>query len=311
MRAGSKGAQAVQAAPRTVPGVGATRPIVRVAARLGQPTGLALHYALFLLLVAVVLAPLWWMVASSFTTRETVWKNVLPFSWRALWPEQFTLAGYRAVFEGGFGRAILNTVFVGLTTVVLTIAVCALSGFAFARFAFRGKRVLWAFVLVSLMVPWEATVIPAYTLVNSLGWINSWLALIVPAIANGTVIFLFRQFFAEIPQDLLDAARVDGASWPRVLGNIVMPLTMPVVVTSAILVFLAQWNAFFWPMLVAPDQDHRVVQVAVSILGVEQNLRFWDQMFAGATIAALVPLFLVLPLQRYYVSSIMGSGIKG
>jgi len=251
------------------------------------------------------------MVASSFTTRETVWKNVLPFSWRALWPETFTLAGYRAVFENGFGRVILNTVFVGATTVVLTIVVCALSGFAFARFSFRGKGLLWAFILVSLMVPWEATVIPAYSLVNSLGWINSWQALIVPAIANGTVIFLFRQFFSEIPQDLLDAARVDGASWMRVLGNIVLPLSMPVVITSAILVFLAQWNSFFWPMLVAPAGEYRVIQVAVSILGVQQELRYWDQMFASATIAALVPLLLVLPLQRFYVSSIMGSGIKG
>jgi multiple sugar transport system permease protein/putative chitobiose transport system permease protein len=313
MRARIKDGGAVRAAPRGVPQAeaGASWLSGRVGARLGQPVSAALQYALFLLLVAVVLAPLWWMVASSFTTRETVWKNVLPFSWRALWPEVFTLAGYRAIFENGFGRAILNTVFIGITTVVLTIVVCALSGFAFARFSFRGKGVLWALILVSLMVPWEATVIPAYTLVNSLGWINSWQALIVPAIANGTVIFLFRQFFAEIPQDLLDAARVDGASWSRVLGNIVLPLSMPVVITSAILVFLAQWNSFFWPMLVAPAGEYRVVQVAVSILGVQQELRYWDQMFASATIAALVPLLLVLPLQRFYVSSIMGSGIKG
>jgi len=306
-----RGVDGVSTMPRTETGAKVTRLIGQAGARLGQPTGVALQYVLFFLLMAVVLAPLWWMMASSFTTRETVWKNVLPFSWRAMWPETFTLTGYRAVFENGFGRVILNTVLVGVTTVVLTIVVCALSGFAFARFSFRGKGVLWAFILVSLMVPWEATVIPAYTLVNSLGWINSWQALIVPAIANGTVIFLFRQFFAEIPQDLLDAARVDGASWPRVLGNIVVPLSMPVVITSAILVFLAQWNSFFWPMLVAPASEYRVIQVAVSILGVQQELRFWDQMFASATIAALVPLLLVLPLQRFYVSSIMGSGIKG
>ena len=311
MRARTKSVGGVRAVAQTVPAAGTTGLGGWAAARLGRPVGVALQYALLLLLAAVVLAPLWWMGASSFSTRETVWKNVLPFSWRALLPEEFTLAGYRAVFENGFGRAILNTAFVGLSTVLLTLIVCAFSGFAFARFAFRGKGVLWALILVSLMVPWEATVIPAYTLVNSLGWTNSWQALIVPAIANGTVIFLFRQFFAEIPQDLLDAARVDGASWGRVLGQIVLPLSMPVVITSAILVFLAQWNSFFWPMLVAPAEEHRVVQVAVSILGVQQELRFWDQMFASATISAVVPLLLVLPLQRFYVSSIMGSGIKG
>jgi multiple sugar transport system permease protein len=267
-------------------------------------------YGLLLVLVLVVLAPLWWIGASSFTTRETVWKNVLPFSWRAMWPTEFTLAGYRAIFGADFGQVILNTLFVAGTTVVLTIVICSLAGFAFARFQFRGKRVLWVLVLVSLMVPGEATVIPAYTLVNDLGWLNTWQALIVPALANGTVIFLFRQFFAEIPQDLLDAARVDGASWPRLLANVVLPVSKPVVVTSSILVFLAQWNAFFWPQLVAPDADHRMVQVAVSILGVNQQLRYWDMLFAAATIAAVVPLLLVLPLQRFYVSSIMGSSIK-
>ncbi|CAA9553176.1 MAG: hypothetical protein AVDCRST_MAG73-3134 [uncultured Thermomicrobiales bacterium] len=284
---------------------------IRAVAAWRSGVGLTLQYGLLVVLAAVILAPLWWIGASSFTTRETAWKNVLPFTWRALLPDEFTLAGYRAIFANDFGQALLNTLFVGLTTVVGTIAVSATAGFAFARFAFRGKGPLWALIVVSLMVPWEATVIPAYTLVNSLGWLNTWYALIVPALANGTVVFLFRQFFADIPQDFLDAARVDGASWGRVLAGVVLPLSKPVLITSAILIFLAQWNAFFWPMLVAPDADHRLVQVAVSILGVQQELRYWDQLFAGATIAAAVPLLLVLPLQRYYVGSIMGSGIKG
>lgn len=280
-------------------------------ARLGGLASSLLLYGLMVLLILIVLAPLWWIIASSFTTRETVWANVLPFSWRALWPQEFTLAAYQTIFDRGYGAAIAHTLFIGLTTVVLTIAVGASAGFAFARFEFVGKGVLWVLVLVSLMVPWEATVIPAYTLINGLGWTNTWFALIVPAIANGTAIFLFRQFFAEIPQDLLDAARVDGASWPRVLTNIVLPLAQPVTITAAILVFLAQWNAFFWPMLVAPAERFRVVQVAVSILGVNQELTNWDQLFAAATIAAVVPLLLVLPLQRYYVGSITGSGVKG
>ncbi len=281
------------------------------AARTREWMTTALLYVLLILMAIIVLAPLEWIMASSFTTRETVWANVLPFSWRALLPEEFTLAGYRGIFAEGFGRVILNTMFVGITTTVLSVTVGATAGFAFARFQFPGKTALWVLILLSLMVPYEATVIPAYTLVNNLGWTNTWQALIVPAIANGTVIFLFRQFFAEIPQDLIDAARLDGASWSRVLVGIVLPLTKPVVVTSAIIVFLAQWNSFFWPMLVAPAEEYRVVQVAVSILGVQQELRYWDLLFASATIAAVVPLALVLPLQKYYVSSITGSGLKG
>ncbi|MEA2510758.1 MAG: multiple sugar transport system permease protein [Thermomicrobiales bacterium] len=268
-------------------------------------------YGVLIVIAILVLAPLEWVAASSFTTRETVWKHVLPFSWRAFLPDHFTLDGYRQIFEAGYGRTMANTFVLGAVTVVLSLTVGSLAGFTFARFEFRGKRFLWAVTLISFMVPYEATVIPAYTLVNDLGWINSWQALIVPAIANGTVIFLFRQFFAEIPQDLIDAGRVDGATWPRILAGIVLPLTRPVIITSAIIIFLSQWNSFFWPQLVAPDAKYRVVQVAVNILGVEQQTSYWDRLFAATTIAALVPLVLVIPLQRYYVSSIVSSGIKG
>lgn len=298
---------AAPAAVRTLPTT-AARPTTVRARRVASRATL---YLLLVVMAIIVLAPLEWIMASSFTTRETVWANVLPFSWRALLPSELTLAAYRGIFAEGFGRTMLNTLFVGVTTTVLSLIVGATAGFAFARFEFRGKAFLWVLILVSLMVPYEATVIPAYTLVNSLGWINSWQALIVPAIANGTVIFLFRQFFSEIPQDYIDAARIDGASWQRILMGIVIPLTRPVIITSAIIVFLAQWNSFFWPMLVAPASEFRLVQVAVSILGVQQQVRFWDLMFASTTIAALVPLLLVLPLQKYYVSSITGSGLKG
>jgi multiple sugar transport system permease protein len=285
-----------------------TRPWVKTLRRVASYAAI---YAVLTAIAILVLAPLEWVAASSFTTRETVWKNVLPFSWRAFIPDHLSLEGYRQIFEAGYGRTMVNTFVLGAVTVVLSLTVGSLAGFAFARFEFKGKRFLWAVTLISFMVPYEATVIPAYTLVNDLGWLNTWQALIVPAIANGTVIFLFRQFFAEIPQDLIDAGRVDGATWPRVLGGIVLPLTRPVLITSAIIVFLAQWNSFFWPQLVAPDAEYRVVQVAVNILGVEQQTSYWDRLFAATTIAALVPLILVIPLQRYYVSSIVSSGIKG
>lgn len=268
-------------------------------------------YALLVILGIIVILPLEWIIASSFNSREAVFRNVLPFSLKALWPSEPTLQAYRNIFDGGFGRAIVNTLGVAITTVIGCLVVGTTAGFAFARFNFRFKGLLWSMILLSLMVPSEATVIPAYTMINDLGWTNSWQAIIVPALANGTVIFLFRQFFSEIPQDFLDAARIDGATWYRVMVSIVLPLSIPVIITSAVLVFLSQWNAFFWPMLVAPNPDYRMVQVAVSIIGVNQQSTMWDLIFASSTIAAVVPLLLVLPLQRYYVSSIMGSGVKG
>jgi multiple sugar transport system permease protein/putative chitobiose transport system permease protein len=268
-------------------------------------------YFALLIIAIIVILPLEWIIASSFTDRETVFKNVLPFSLKALWPTNPTLGAYRAIFEDDFGRAIVNTLIVATTTVIGCLIVGTTAGFAFARFDFRFKGLLWTLVLLSLMVPYEATVIPSYSMINDLGWTNSWQALIVPALANGTVIFLFRQFFSEIPQDFLDAARLDGANWPRVMTTVVLPLSVPVIVTASVLVFISQWNSFFWPMLVAPDPNYRVVQVAVSMIGVRQQLTYWDMLFAASTIAAVVPLLLVLPLQRFYISSIMGSGVKG
>jgi multiple sugar transport system permease protein/putative chitobiose transport system permease protein len=144
-----------------------------------------------------------------------------------------------------------------------------------------------------------------------LGWINSWQALIIPAVANGIVIFLFRQFFAEIPQEIIDAGRVDGASWFQVFIRIILPISKPVLISASVLIFLGQWNNFFWPLLVAPAPQYRMVQVAVSIIGMEQNVNLWEQMFASATLAMLVPVLLVLPFQRYYIGGITGSGLKG
>lgn len=280
-------------------------------ARLRKAGRVLLIYTLLIAVGLIVIVPLWWIVASSFTTRETVWQNVLPFSWRAFLPEQFTLDGYEAIFQKGFGQALVNTFFVGISTVILSTSVCAMAGFAFARMHFRGKQILFAFIVFSFMVPTDITVIPSFILMNRLNWLNTWNALIIPAVANGVVIFLFRQFFAEIPQDLIDASRVDGANWWQVLWRIIMPISKPVIISAGVLIFLGQWNSFFWPLLVAPSPEFRMVQVAVSIVGMEQNINLWDQMFAGATLAMIVPVILVLPFQKFYVGGIVGSGLKG
>ena len=271
----------------------------------------ALIYLLLIAIALLVILPIAWVVASSFTTRETVWKNVLPFSWRAFLPEEFTLDGYRAIFEKDFGRALLNTFFLAAVTVVLGIAVGAMSGFAFARLQFRGKTLIFALVVFSFMIPGDLTIIPSFVLVRDLGWLNTWEGLIVPGIANGIIIFLFRQFFAEIPQDLIDAPRVDGATWLQVFLRIILPVSKPALISAGVILFLAQWNNFFWPLLVAPSPELRVVQVAVSIIGVEQQINLWEQMFASSTLAMLVPVLLILPFQKYYVGGILGSGLKG
>ncbi|MBI1281767.1 MAG: ABC transporter permease subunit [Anaerolineaceae bacterium] len=270
-----------------------------------------LTYWLLIMVAILVLLPIAWIIASSFSPRALVWQNVLPFSLKAFLPQQFYLGGYEAIFQKGFGQALLNTLFVGFSTVILSIAVCGAAGFAFARMHFRGKNILFGFIVFSFMVPADINVIPSFLLISSLGWVNTWQALIIPAVANGIVIFLFRQFFAEIPQEIIDAGRVDGANWFQVFTRLILPISKPVLISAAMVVFLGQWNSFFWPLLVAPAAQYRMVQVAVSIIGIEQNVNLWEQMFASATLAMLVPVLLVVPFQRYYIGGIMGSGLKG
>jgi len=268
-------------------------------------------YLLLVLVAVVVIIPLMWAFSASLTPNELVFKYAYPFTWRALLPVNFTLDNYQELFtreEGLFTRAVINTLILSFSTVFLSVSASAMAGFAFARFEFPGRDLLFGLVLLTFMIPAPLTTIPLYILVTRLGWINTWQALILPGLANSLVIFVFRQFFAEIPQDFLDAARVDGASWFRVLTRIILPMSMPVLVTASLLLFLGQWNSFFWPLLVAPDKKFRVVQVAVSYAYEEHTTR-WDLLLAGSTFAALVPILLVLPFQRFYVSGLVG-GLK-
>ena len=267
-------------------------------------------YALLTLVAAIFLIPLLWAIAASFTPNNLVFRYAYPFSWRAFLPVDFTLEAYRNLFARNFERPLINTFFLGITVVFVGGLVNAMAGFAFARFDFAGKRFLFIFtIMVTFLIPIDLTAIPRFILVNNLGWINTWQGLIVPGLVSSLVIFLFRQFFEEIPQDLIDAARVDGASWARLFTAVVLPLSTPVMITAALLLFLSQWDSFFWPLLAAPRPEFRVVQVEISN-NVGQFQTLWNELLAGSMLAAIVPILLMLPFQRYYVAAITSSGIK-
>lgn len=291
----------------------ATKPITqpRVSSRRRQVLiEQVILYVLLILVAAIMLIPLLWAVAASFTPNELVFKYAYPFSWRAFLPVDFTLEAYQNLFARNFGRSLINTFMLGTAAVFIGGTVNAMAGFAFARFEFWGKRFLFIFaILAPFLIPIDLTAIPRFILVNELGWINTWQGLIVPGLASSMVIFLFRQFFEELPQDLLDAARVDGASWGRLFTHVVLPLSTPVVITASLLLFLSQWESFFWPLLVAPRPELRVVQVELAnSIGEHQTL--WNELLAGSMLAAIVPILLLLPFQRYYVAAITSSGLK-
>ena len=266
---------------------------------------------LYLLLVAsavLTLLPLVWSVAASFTPRAEIFKYAVPFSPRALLPNDFTLHAYQDLLSGLFGTSLLNTLFVCALTIGGGIAVNAPAGFAFALFNFPGKRILFALVLITFLVPFEVLAIPLYVLVNLLHMDNSYYALVLPALANGIVIFLFRQFFIETPRELLEAGHMDGLSWFGVFWYIVLPISTPVMVSAGLVLFLSQWQSFFWPLLVANDQQYQMVQVALSNFRT-QYVTQWDDIFAGTVITTAVPVLIMLSLQRYYVRTIARTGL--
>lgn len=163
--------------------------------------------------------------------------------------------------------------------------------------------------MTSFLIPIDLTAIPRYILVKEFGWVNTWQALIVPSIASSLVIYLFRQFFAEIPQELIDAARVDGATYFQLFMRVILPISKPALITAALLLFLSQWDAFFWPLVVASAPELRVIQVDIS-QAVGQYQTQWNQLLAGSMLAAIIPILLVLPFQSYYVKGITGAGLK-
>ena len=272
-------------------------------------TGLLLHL-LYIALSLLFLVPLFWALVSSLRPVDDIFQYTRPFSIKALYPTDFTFEAYTTIFlEKGYGYAILNTFFVSLMTVVGGIIVAACAGFAFAKFEFPGKGILFVATVITFMVPFEAIAIPLYDLTQQLGWLDTYWALIVPGVANGISIFLFRQFFAEIPRELVDAARLDGAGSLRILVQIFLPLSKPVLIGASLLLFLFQWESFLWPLIAVRSEQYKVVQVALSDFQLQYQT-LWNELFAASLVAAIIPLLLLLPFQRYYVQSVAGTGIK-
>ena len=254
------------------------------------------------------LAPFVWAVAGSFKDNPQIFSEVDPFTIRAFVPG-LNPEAYFEIFRNDFGRAIANTVFVSVTSLAAGIIVNSLAGFAFARFTFPGDKIIFAFVLLTFAVPPEAIAIPLFSMMRQIGWFDTFWALIIPGIANGLVIFLYRQFFAGIPKELIEAARVDGLSWWRVYWTICMPLAKPVTIGAGLLLFVFQWESFLWPLIAAPSPELHLIQVSLARFATEYSA-IWNQQFAASTIAGILPLIFIFLFQRQFVSALTGVDLK-
>ena len=261
---------------------------------------LLLRYATMIMVATVLLLPVYWLLMSSLRPADQIFRHAGTFSLETLVPMQLTFENFRFIFSGSFPRALFNSMFIAVTTVIVGVFVNSLAGFAFAVFEFPLKRALFIIVLLSFMMPFESIVIPLYTLMRGLGWTDTYAALILPEAAGGLVIFLFRQFFAGIPKEIYEAARLDGATWWQIYRRMTMPLSGPTIATASLILFIHQWDAFFWPLVAASRQDLAVVQVAIARnMTLEQAN--WGALFASASAAVLVAMGPFLFLQRYYI----------
>lgn len=273
----------------------------------GRPSLLATVLAVLLAVMFIV--PAVWILAGSLRPSSAIFGALYPLSWEILIPRSISLENYTGLLRGGFARALLNSTFVCLATVLLGVIVAALASYALAVLHFPGRAFAFGFVVISFMVPFEAFAIPLSQQFNDWNLTNTYLGLILPGIGNGLAIFNLRQYFLGVPGSLREAARLDGASEPRILWSVYLPNSGPALVNSALLIFLGQWTAYLWPLLVVTDADLQVAPVALAKTFAEHQANF-GQMFAGAVLLSLVPAILLFGLQRFFGGQSMTSGEK-
>lgn len=226
------------------------------------------------------------------------------------WPESLTLQNLRTTLTAGnFLRWTWNSFLYAAVSVVIILLTASMAGYAFAKKRFPGRDLIFWSFLATLMVPVQATLIPMFVLISRLEGVDTYWGLIVPTLANSQAVFLMRQFIRDLPDELFDAAKVDGAGEWRTFWQIVLPLTRPVLATLGIFVFLWHWNDFLWPLVMAQTDDMRTLTVGLATLNTETVPQ--AQVMAGALVTVIPCLVIFLLLQRHIVASVASTGIKG
>ncbi|GIO35592.1 carbohydrate ABC transporter permease [Paenibacillus antibioticophila] len=273
--------------------------------------GKLLNTALFLLLLGLgvlMLYPFLWMISVSLERTSNI---AVPFPPRLI-PEDFSLFNYKLVFENGaLFKTYANSSIIALFSVLLSVSSALLAGYAFSKGEFRGKKLLFFAVLATMMIPFEARLIPMFSMFNDLGMINTKYPLIFPAIINALGIVLVKQYFDRLPEGLRESAKIDGANEFTIFFRIFAPLTGPITATLAILAFQDSWNSFLWPLVVINDQDMKTVPLFLSSFSSENGTRLMGVTMATAAMSILPIILVFLFLQKYIIRSIALSGLKG
>ncbi len=268
----------------------------------------AFCYAFLIFMALVVLFPFYWMINSSLKSLAEYRQSVPTF-----WPQKVLWSNYAEAFtSASLGRLFFNTAYVGIISTILSLVITILSAFAFARLEFRGKNLLFSALLATMMIPGELFTITNYSTVTNLGWMNTYTVLIVPFLVSVFYIYLLRQNFLQIPNELYLAAKVDGTSDFKYLCKVMIPLSLPTLISITILKMMGAWNSYIWPRLVANDDAHRLITNGLrnAFTDTTGDVNYPVQMAAVALVSA--PLFLVfIFLRKYIMKGVSRSGIKG
>lgn len=263
-------------------------------------------YTLLLLGAVMAMLPMVWMVSASLMPSGEA--STFP---PRFFPSRVTLEHYVDLFTRlNLGRYLLNSAFVAFVVTLSSLAINSLAGYAFAKLRFRGRDRLFRALSTGLVLPVQVAMLPLFLLLKNLGMINTYWGVIIPGLASIFGIFLVRQYALAIPDEMLDAARVDGASELRIFWSIVVPGIVPILATLAIWTFLATWNDFMWPLIVLSDESRYTLPVALANLSGE-HVQDTELMMAGSVITVIPVMLVFLFLQRYYIQGVMSGSVKG
>jgi multiple sugar transport system permease protein len=271
-----------------------------------SPLALALVNGALIGLAAISLAPVFWMLAVSFMQPGEA--SHFPPPW---WPSHPTLHNYRELFlRNGMATYLFNSALIATGVTLISVLLNTLAGYAFAKLRFRGRERTFRALLAALVIPAQVAMMPLFLLLKQMGLVNTYFGAMVPGLAGIFGIFLVRQYARSLPDELLEAARIDGASEARIFFQVVLPALRPILVTLAVFAFLGAWNDFMWPLIVLGDQDMQTLPVALATLS-REHVQDNELMMAGAVVTIVPVLVLFLMLQRYYLQGLLVGSVKG
>ena len=254
----------------------------------------------------LMIFPFLWMASTAIKSESQI------FAWPPQWiPIPAHLENFVKMWGvAAFANYFLNSWIVAGIGTIVVLFFCSLAGFAFAKYEFPARNIIFMILLTTLMIPAQVTLIPVFLIVKTLGWLNSYPGLIVPGLGNVFALFLMRQFMQTIPNDLVDAARIDGCSEFRIYRQIILPLAKPIIATLGIFVFMLYWNNLFWPLIIISQDKMKTLQLGLSLLKTGYGTTRWNILMAGATLGSVPMIMVFLFLQRYFIQGITLTGLK-